>query len=67
MFIRSKLVQKYDSNYQGAEKQTASDQDSRNFQELNPEGRRKEEMILPLQMKNRKKFTHLYQLEKYFR
>jgi hypothetical protein len=33
----------------------------------NPEDRRKEELALNLHRKNRKKYTHLYELEKYFK
>jgi hypothetical protein len=34
---------------------------------VNQETRRKEEWSLHVHMKNRKKYTHLYQLEKYFK
>jgi hypothetical protein len=36
-------------------------------QDFNPAKRREEEMALYVHQKNRKKYTHLYQLEKYFK
>jgi len=39
----------------------------RNMQGSQAEDRWKEEVAMHLHMKNRKKYMHLYQLEKYFR
>jgi hypothetical protein len=39
----------------------------RELRDFNPDARRREELAMNLHMKNRKKYMHLYQLEKYFR
>jgi hypothetical protein len=39
----------------------------REIRDFNPDTRRKEELAQNLHMKNRKKYMHLYQLEKYFK
>jgi hypothetical protein len=65
MFIDSRFA--VQNNMQNIEKRTETNQNNRPVQGFQSEERRNEEMIMHLHMKNRKKYTHLYQLEKYFR
>lgn len=66
MFIKSSVALQNDINKHRKE-QHKFNTNSGSCNPVNPEDRRKEEMVLHLHMKNRKKYTHLYQLEKYFK
>ena len=67
MFITSNVALQNDIIKQGSEQQPAFSMNALPLNPNNEEDRRREEMVLHLHMKNRKKYTHLYELEKYFK
>jgi hypothetical protein len=67
MFITSNVALQNDISKQSSEQKSTFNTNILPLNPTNREDRRKEEMALHLHMKNRKKYTHLYELEKYFK
>jgi hypothetical protein len=67
MFIKSNVALQNNINKQSSEKQSTFSPNTLHLNPNNQEERWGEGMALHLHMKNRKKYTHLYELEKYFK